>query len=127
MLQVRRLTRPFGTLAVFAGVIAASSVLAAPAQADPTTDAFFNAVTNAGLGGSTDPANVVAMGQSICPMLSEPGQNAADVAAKVADSAGMSLGGANLFTGIAISFFCPRVVESIGAGQSPIPLGLLGF
>ncbi len=127
MLQVRRLTRPFGTLAVFAGVIATSSVLAAPAQADPTTDAFFDAVTNAGLGGSTDPANVVAMGQSICPMLSEPGQNAADVAAKVADSAGMSLGGANLFTGIAISFFCPRVVESIGAGQSPIPLGLLGF
>ena len=60
-------------------------------------------------------------------MLSDPGQNAADVAAKVADSTGMPLGGANLFTGLAISFFCPRVMESIGAGQSPIPLGLLGF
>jgi hypothetical protein len=112
---------------VFAGLVAAASVLAAPAQADPSADAFLNAVTNAGLGGTTDTANVVALGQSICPMLSDPGQNAADIAAKVADSAGMSFGGANLFTGLAISFFCPRVVESIGAGQSPIPLGLLGF
>lgn len=113
--------------AVFAGLIAGSSLLAAPAQADPTGDAFLNAVTNAGLGSTTDPANVVAVGQSVCPMLSDPGQNAADVAAKVADSTGMPLGGANLFTGLAISFFCPRVMESIGAGQSPIPLGLLGF
>jgi len=127
MLHVRRLSRPFGMTAVFAGLIAGSSLLAAPAQADPTGDAFLNAVTNAGLGSTTDPANVVAVGQSVCPMLSDPGQNAADVAAKVADSTGMPLGGANLFTGLAISFFCPRVMESIGAGQSPIPLGLLGF
>ena len=70
---------------------------------------------------------MVAVGQSVCPMLSDPGQNAADVAAKVADTTGMSFGGANMFTGIAISFFCPRVMESIGAGESPIPLGLLGF
>ena len=127
MLHVRRLSRPFGVTAVFAGLIAGSSLLAAPAQADPTGDAFLNAVTNAGLGSTTDPANVVAVGQSVCPMLSDPGQNAADAAAKVADSTGMPLGGANLFTGLAISFFCPRVMESIGAGQSPIPLGLLGF
>lgn len=113
--------------AVFAALIAGSSLLAAPAQADPTGDAFLNAVTHAGLGSTTDPADVVAVGQSVCPMLSDPGQNAADVAAKVADSTGMPLGGANLFTGLAISFFCPRVMESIGAGQSPIPLGLLGF
>ena len=127
MLQVRRLNGAVRMLAVFAGPIAAASVLAAPAQADTTSDAFLDAVNNAGLLGNTDPANVVAVGQSICPMLSDPGQNAADIAAKVADSAGMSLGGANLFTGIAISFFCPRVVESIGGGRSPIPLSILGF
>jgi hypothetical protein len=112
---------------VFAGLLTAASLLAAPAQADPTTDAFLNAVTSAGLGGTTDPANVVAVGESVCPMLSEPGQNAADAAAKVADATGMSLGGANLFTGLAISFLCPRVVDSIGAGQSPIPLDVLGL
>ena len=75
----------------------------------------------------TDPSNLVAVGQSVCPMLSEPGQNAADVAAQVADTTGMSLGGANMFTGLAISFLCPRVLESVGSGESPIPLGLLGF
>ena len=127
MLQVRRLSRPLRLIAVFAGLALGASLLATPAQADPTADAFLNAVTDAGLGSSTDPANVVAIGQSVCPMLSDPGQNAADVAARVADTTGMSLGGANLFTGLAISFFCPRVVESIGSGQSPIPLGLLGF
>ena len=112
---------------VFAGLLATASLPTAPAHADPSTDAFLNAVTSAGLGGTTDPVTVVAVGQSVCPMLSEPGQNAADAAAKVADATGMSLGGANLFTGLAISFLCPRVVDSIGAGQSPIPLGLLGF
>ena len=84
-------------------------------------------MTNAGLGGTTDPANVVAVGQSVCPMLADPGQNVADVAATVADSTGMSLGGANLFTGLAISFFCPRVMESISGGQSPLPLSIFGF
>ncbi|GFG48861.1 hypothetical protein CQY20_14100 [Mycolicibacterium agri] len=127
MLQVRRLTRPIGLIAVSAGLAATASLLAAPAQADPTTDAFLNAVSGAGLGGTTDPASLVAVGQSVCPMLSDPGQNAADVAAKVADSTGMSLGGANMFTGLAISFLCPRVVDSIAGGQSPIPLNLLGI
>lgn len=112
---------------MFAGIAATASLLAAPAQADPGTDAFLNAVTSAGLGGTTDPTNLVAVGQSVCPMLAEPGQSAADVAAKVADTTGMSLGGANMFTGLAISFLCPRVLESVAGGQSPIPLGLLGF
>jgi Protein of unknown function (DUF732) len=127
MLQVRRLSGPVRLITVFAGLTATASLLAAPAQADPSTDAFLNAVTSAGLGGTTDPSKMVAVGQSVCPMVSEPGQDAADVAAKVADTTGMSLGGANMFTGLAISFLCPRVMESVGSGQSPIPLGLLGF
>lgn len=127
MLQMRRLTGPTRLITVFAGVAATACVLAAPAQADPSTDAFLDAVSGAGIGGTTDPSDLVAAGQSVCPMLSEPGQNAADAAAKVADTTGMSLGGANMFTGLAISFLCPRVLESVGNGESPIPLGLLGF
>jgi hypothetical protein len=38
----------------------------------------------------------------------------------------MSFGPATMFTGVAISIFCPGVVAQIGNGQSPIPLGLLG-
>ena len=127
MLAVRRLTRPIRLITVFAGLTATASLLAAPVQAEPDADAFLNAVTSAGLGGTTDPSDLVAVGQSVCPMLSDPGQNAADVAAEVADTTGMSLGGANMFTGLAISFLCPRVMESIAGGQSSIPLGLLGF
>jgi hypothetical protein len=127
MLQMRRLTGPTRLITVFAGVAATACVLAAQAQADPSTDAFLDAVSGAGMGGTTDPSDLVAAGQSVCPMLSEPGQNAADAAAKVADTTGMSLGGANMFTGLAISFLCPRVLETVGNGESPIPLGLLGF
>ena len=114
------------TLAVSAGVLASGLVLAAPAQADPTDDAFLSALTNAGVG-TADPTNAAELGQQVCPMLAEPGQTAADVAAKVADAGGMSLGPATMFTGIAISLFCPAAVSSITNGQSPIPLGILGF
>jgi hypothetical protein len=113
-------------LALFAGLMTGAAVFAAPAQADSASDAFLGALTNAGVN-SPDPAAAVALGQSICPMLSQPGQTAGDVAARVADTTGMSLGGANLFTGVAIAFFCPTVVSSIGNGRSPIPLPLLGL
>ena len=122
----RRHSKTVHMLALSAGLITGTVMLAAPAQADPTGDAFVAALTNAGLG-SSDPANAVALGQSICPMLSEPSQTAASVASAVADSAGMSLGAANLFTGIAVTFFCPAMVSSIGNGTSPIPLSILGL
>jgi hypothetical protein len=108
-----------------AGVLTASAVLAAPAQAETADEAFLAALTDAGLG-AADPAGAVALGQQVCPMLAEPGQTAADAAAKVADAGGMSLGPATMFTGIAISMFCPAVVSSIGNGTSPIPLPFLG-
>jgi uncharacterized protein DUF732 len=113
-------------LALSAGVIASGLVWAAPAQADTTDDAFLSALTDAGIG-SADPANAAALGQQVCPMLAEPGQTAADVAATVADAGGMSLGPATMFTGIAISLFCPTAVSSIANGQSPIPLPFPGF
>jgi Protein of unknown function (DUF732) len=108
-----------------AGLLTASAVLAAPAQAEPV-DAFLAALTEAGIG-AADPASAVALGQQVCPMLAEPGQTAADAAAQVAEVGGMPLGPATMFTGIAISMFCPSMVSSIGNGQSPIPLPLLGF
>ena len=50
-------------------------------------------------------------------MLADSGQSAADVAAKVADSGGMSLGPATMFTGIAISMWCPGAMARLGNGQ----------
>ena len=112
-------------LALSAGVLASGLVWAAPAQADTTDDAFLSALSNAGIG-TPDAGNAAALGQEVCPMLAQPGQTAADVAAKVADAGGMSLGPATMFTGIAISLFCPVAVSSIANGQSPVPLPFLG-
>lgn len=113
-------------LAASVGLIAGSAVLAAPAQADSTDDAFLSALSDAGVG-SVDPDNAAALGQQVCPMLAEPGQTAADVAGRVAEVGGMSLGPATMFTGIAISMFCPAAVSAIAGGNSPIPLSVLGF
>jgi hypothetical protein len=63
-------------LALSSGALASGLMWAAPAQADPTDDAFLSALTNAG---------------------------------------------------VAISLFCPAAMSSISNGQSPIPLGILGF
>lgn len=113
-------------LALGAGLITAPLALAAPAASDPGADAFIGALADAGVG-TADPANTVALGQSVCPMLAEPGQTAADVAATLAEAGGMPLGGAPMFTGIAITMFCPTAVSSIGSGSPPIPLSILGF
>ena len=122
----RVLCKPGLSVALTTGFLTAAAVVAAPAQADPAEDAFLNAVTEAGVV-MGDPGSAVNIGTQVCPMLAEPGQNAANVAAKVADMGGMSLGPATMFTGIAISMFCPAAVSSIGSGQSPIPLPFLGI
>jgi hypothetical protein len=113
-------------LTLSAGLLALGAAVAAPALAEPAEDPFLSALTKAGVG-TADPANAVALGQQVCPMLAEPGQTAADVAGKVAEAGGMSLGPATMFTGIAISMFCPAAVSSIANGESPIPLPFLGF
>lgn len=116
-------------IAVSVGLMAISAALAAPAQADPVTDDFLSNLTNSGLTG-IDPSNAVSVGQSVCPMLAAPGQNLADVASSVSDALGKPLGPATMFTGIAISVFCPAAVASLANGQSPlggIPLNLLGM
>ena len=108
-----------------AGVLVGAVLAAAPASADPMDDAFLTAVDSAGVA-VANPADAVALGQSVCPMLSQPGQDMADTASRVADAGGMSLGPATMFTGLAISAFCPGAMASLANGESPIPLGLLG-
>lgn len=107
--------------------IGSGLVVAAPAQADPSSDAaFLTALSDSGVTG-IDPATATEVGQQVCPMLAEPGQRMADVAGEVADSLGKPLGPATLFTGLAITIFCPGAVASLANGESPIPLGLLGI
>jgi hypothetical protein len=124
--MARRTTKTTRLAALVVGAFAMAVPFAAQAQADPSDDAFIDSLSNAGLG-ATDPAGAVALGQSVCPMLAQPGQNVADAAAQVANVAGMSLGPATMFTGLAITAFCPGAVAALGNGESPIPPGLFGF
>ena len=89
--------------------------LAAPASADPLTDDnFLGALTNAGIG-YNDPASTQQLGQSICPMLVEPGKNMASIYSTVSNN-GINPAMASFFTGIAISMYCPSMMSSIGNG-----------
>lgn len=119
-MMFRRIT----TAGVAAGLIAGAAAFAAPAHADTTADDFLGALGAAGID-DVDPGQAVQLGQSICPLLAERSQNTADIASTVADSLGRPLGPATMFTGIAVSFFCPRAVENLANGQSPIPLPIL--
>jgi Protein of unknown function (DUF732) len=114
-------------VALSAALLAGAALTAAPAHADPGADAFLGALTNAGLTG-IDPATAVSVGQQVCPMLSEPGQQMANVAADVSDAIGRPLGPATMFTGLAISLFCPGAVASLGDRiANPVILPMLGF
>ncbi|MGV0746445.1 DUF732 domain-containing protein [Mycolicibacterium sp. XJ870] len=123
----RRTVLATRVLAATAVLVTGAAIAAAPAQAEPVDQAFIDALGQAGVG-AADPAQAVAVGQSVCPMLAEPGQTAADVAATVADTGGMPLGAATMFTGIAISTFCPAMVARLGEGVPvDLPLSILGF
>ncbi len=113
----RHHTAALASLLVSAPLLAGAT----PAQADTNTDQFVNDLSSIGLAG-IDPGTAASLGQQVCPMLAQPGQDVADVAAKVADEVGRPLGPATMFTGLAIQIFCPGAVASLANGQSPIPL-----
>jgi hypothetical protein len=102
--------------AVSVGVIAATAISSAPAHADAINDSFLSALTNAGVG-YDDPNNAVQLGQSVCPMLSEPGGNFAKAASTMTGRDGLSASMAGLFTSIAISMYCPQMMTSFANGD----------
>lgn len=120
-----KLSRMTGSLVLAAAL--AGGAFAAPAQADNSgnvTD-FLSTLDLLGITG-IDPAKAVAVGQSLCPVIAERSQNTADIAAKVSDAIGRPLGPATAFTGVAVSFLCPKAVESVtnnlADGKPLIPL-----
>jgi Protein of unknown function (DUF732) len=111
----RNWAKAIGVAAVSVGVISGAGVSAAPARADVMTDAFLSALSNAGVGYG-DPSNAAQLGQSICPMLAQPGGTFAGVASSVANN-GIPPGMASLFTNIAISMYCPQMMASFANGD----------
>ena len=107
------------SLGVGAGLIAAAG-LAAPAQAGPVDTSFLSDLAGAGIAGG-DPAATTALGQSVCPMLTEPAGTAASVAAPIAGLGGgpsMSPEMAQVFTEIAVEMYCPQMLSQLASGQA---------
>ena len=117
-----KLTFPAVAAAVAAAALASALSVAAPAQADTTTDDFLSTLDHYRLG-DIDAGTAARVGEQVCPMLAEPGQNAANVAAKVSDELGRPLGPATMFTGLAIQIFCPRAVSALTDG---VPFSFIG-
>lgn len=105
------------SLGVCAGLVGA----AAPAQASPVDSSFLSDLAGAGLPVG-DPGVTAELGQSVCPMLTEPAGTAASVASPVSGLAGgpaMSPEMAQLFTEIAVQVYCPQMLSQLASGQLP--------
>lgn len=106
--------------AVWAGLIA-SVWLATPAQASPVDTSFLSELAGAGVPVG-DPATTTALGQSVCPMLTEPAGTAASVASPIAGLGGgpaMSPEMAQMFTEVAVQAYCPQMLSQLASGQVP--------
>ena len=106
------------SVALTAGLAAAAAALAAPIRADIMGNTFLAALTNAGVPYS-EPAAATALGESVCPMLFEPGGSFDAIAARVADNSGISHEAAGAFTLIAIATYCPAILGPLLSNQLP--------
>lgn len=102
-------------LAAAAGLLTVAAAFAAPAKAAGSDDDFIDALNHAHIDFG-EPGNAMAVGQSICPMLSKPGGTFAGAASSVAGR-GMSPQMASLFTTIAIQTYCPEEMANIASGN----------
>jgi len=110
-----KLRHTAGLLVATLGILA--GVLAAPAAADTTdvadtVDDVLSALDGLG-NGNLSPVDAGEVSRALCPVLADRGQDAVDIAAKVADGIGRPLGVGTMFTGTAISFLCPRAVDNV--------------
>ena len=96
-------------------LITAAAMFSAPVAADPHDDAFIDALSHAGIEYG-EPGNAMAVGQSICPMLAQPGGSLAAAASGISHR-GMSPQMAQMFTTIAIQTYCPEAMANILGGN----------
>ena len=96
-------------------LITAATAFSTPGEADPNDDNFIDALSHAGIEYG-EPGNAMAVGESICPMLAQPGGSFAAAASGVAHR-GMSPQIAQMFTTIAIQTYCPEEMANILGGN----------
>jgi sugar/nucleoside kinase (ribokinase family) len=115
---VSNATRALRVAVVGAGMAGLTAALAAPVHADLMGNAFLRALTNAGVPVS-EPDAAMALGQSVCPLLVQPGGSFDSVIAAMADGSGMSHEAAGVFTVVAIATYCPAVLAPLLSDRPP--------
>jgi hypothetical protein len=103
-------------LLVVVGVVSAVG-LAAPAGAEPGSDAsFIDALGKAGIS-FNDPGNAVEAGHTTCDLIAQgkPGLQVVQLVQQ--QNSGISTTNAAKFTAIAVSAYCPQFVQQANAGQ----------
>jgi hypothetical protein len=98
-------------------LITVATAFSAPGEADPNDDNFIDALSHAGIEYG-EPGNAMAVGQSICPMVAQPGGSFAAAASGVSRR-GMSPRLAKMFTTIAIQTYCPEEMANLMGGNAP--------
>jgi Protein of unknown function (DUF732) len=96
-------------------LITVATAFSVPGDADPSDDDFIDALSHAGVEYG-EPGNAMAVGQSICPALAQPGGSFAGIASSISHR-GMSPQMARIFTTIAIQTYCPTEIANIAGGN----------
>jgi Protein of unknown function (DUF732) len=114
-------------LLVSAGVVIAAVASPPPAHADPLGGSMTNTLNNVGIGNNGPISTALAgIGQSICPMLVQPGATFASAAAQMSGNGGLTPQIAGWVTSMAIQAQCPGVMTSLANGNLPFPLQMPG-
>ncbi|MEE3062829.1 MAG: DUF732 domain-containing protein [Actinomycetota bacterium] len=110
---------PLRVLTAVAGLLAVAAAFGSPpAEADANADdSFIDALNHAGVDFG-QPGNAMAVGESICPMLAQPGGSFAGAVTSVRRQ-GMSPAMAQMFTTIAIQSYCPQAMANLASGTMP--------
>jgi Protein of unknown function (DUF732) len=114
-------------LVIALGIIAAAAMWPAPARADGVGDAVTTTLNTVGIGNNGPVSTTIAgIGQSICPMLVQPGAKLASIMTELSGHNGLAPDIAGFVATMAIQTQCPGVMTSIANGNMPFGLQLPG-
>lgn len=108
---------------VSVAIVVAAVTSATPAHADAVGDSITTVLNSIGIGNNGPISTAIAqIGQSICPLLVQPGSNFASTATQMSGNGGLAPPIAGFFAGQAIQAECPAFITSIANGSMPFPL-----
>jgi hypothetical protein len=115
----------FRPVIVSVGIVIAAVTWATPAHADGVGDLISPVLNTVGIGNNGPVSSAIAqIGQSICPMLVQPGSNFASTATNMSGNGGLASPIAGFLAGQAIQSQCPAFMTAISNGT--MPFGLSG-